>query len=404
MQDTQAKNAKPRAKQYKITDERGLFIIIRPNGNKWWRFRYQFDGKSKEISLGVYPDVGLKAARIKRDVYRELVADGIDPSAKRQAEKLAESDTFEAVGREWLLKKKKPAVVAESYQRIETRLKQDIFPYIGKLPINDISAKQVLTALRRIEKRGAIDTAHRISSYCDHIFRYAVATNRVDNSPVRDLKGALSATKTENFAAITEPSEISELLKTIDSYKGTFITRIALQISPHVFLRPGELRKGEWSEIDFDNSTWTLPAERMKKPRAHIVPLSRQAQSLLEEIHNLTGDGRYIFPSARTPGKSTAQRPMSENAILSALRRMGYPKEVMTGHGFRTLASTNLHEMNFDSDAVEMQLAHIIPGVRGIYNKAKYLDKRKDMMQSWSDYLDGLKSGGEVIAIGKRHG
>lgn len=383
--------AKPKAKQYKVYDERGLFIIIKPNGSKWWRFRYRFNDKDREISMGVYPDVSLKQARVNRDNARTLVADGIDPSAKRQAEKVAGNDTFEAVAREWLSMQ---TWIESSGKRVTRRLEKDIFPWLGKRPIAEITAPDLLVALKRVEKRGAIETAHRILQSCNKIFRYAIATHRADRSPAQDLKDALTPVKQTHFASITEPKAIGELLRALDGYTGGFITRSALKLAPMVFTRPNELRHAEWSEIDLDKAIWRIPGEKMKKGVTHLVPLSKQAIEILEEVQPLTGEGRYVFPSVRS-----TKRPMSENTVTGALRRLGYNGKQMTGHGFRSMASTLLHEQGWLSDAIEAQLAHTKGGVKGVYNYAEHLPLRVEMMQSWSDYLDGLKTGGEVIAI-----
>lgn len=388
---SKVKAAKPKAKQYKVYDERGLFIIIKPTGAKWWRFRYRFNDKDREISMGVYPDVSLKQARINRDDARTLVADGIDPSAKRQAEKVAGNDTFEAVAREWLGMQ---TWIESSGKRVTRRLEKDIFPWLGKRPIAEITAPDLLVALKRVEKRGAIETAHRILQSCNKIFRYAIATHRADRSPAQDLKDALTPVKQAHFASITEPKAIGELLRALDGYTGGFITRTALNLAPLVFTRPNELRHAEWSEINLDEAIWRIPGNKMKKGVTHLVPLSKQAIEILEEIQPLTGDGRYVFPSVRS-----AKRPMSENTVTGALRRMGYTGKQMTGHGFRSMASTLLHEQGWLSDAIEAQLAHTKGGVKGVYNYAEHLPLRTEMMQAWSNYLDGLKAGGEVVAI-----
>ena len=394
LSDNQIKNAKPREKQYKLYDEKGLFIIIRPNKSKWWRFKYRFNNKYREISLGVYGDVSLKQARTKRDNARTLVADGTDPSARRQADKVAGNDTFEAVALEWL---KMQTWFDTNGPRVKRSLEKDIFPWLGKRPIGEITPPELLATIKRVENRGAIETAHRILQTCGKIFRYAIATHRADRSPAQDIKDALKPVKQTHFASITDPKGIGDLLRAIDAYKGGFITRCALKLSPLVFTRPGELRHAEWSEIDLDEAIWRIPGEKMKKGNKHLIPLSRQAIEILEEIQPLTGDGKYVFPCVRSD-----DRPMSENTVIGALRRLGYTGDQMTAHGFRSMASTLLHEQGWLSDAIEAQLAHVTGGVKGVYNYAQHLPLRTEMMQAWADYLDGLKAGGKVVPIGKQ--
>jgi len=391
--------AKPPATgQRKLYDEKGMFLIIRANGSKWWRLRYRFDSKYREISLGVYPDVSLEQARDNRDAARTQVANKIDPSAARKAEKklkvATEKNTFEAVAREWLEARKKPTIIPESLNRITIRLEQDIFPYIGTRLVNEIEPLELLDALNTVVNRGAVETAHRILGYCDEIFRYAIPTGRCTSSPAWGLKAALTVAESRQLAAITEPAKIGELLRRIDGYQGAFTTCIALKFAPLVFCRPGELRHAEWKEIDFDSALWTIPAKKMKKRKDHLVPLSKQAIKLLNKAHKLTGDGRYVFPSIRSK-----ERPMSENTITGALRGLGYSGDEMTAHGFRTMASTRLNEMvshstrklPWDDDCIEMQLAHDVAGTRGIYNRSKYIKGRTTMMQTWANYLDKLR-------------
>lgn len=392
---SQIKNAKPREKQYKLYDEKGLFVIVRPNGALWWRYKYRFAKRQREISMGVYPDVSLKQARDKRDDARGLVADGIDPSAKRQAEKFAGNDTFEAVAREWLARQ---PWTADSVKRITGRFEKHVFPWLGKRPITEITPLDLKVVIKRVEKRGKVDTARRILNTCDRIFCYAVADGRAERSPAQDIKGVIKTVKTQHLSTITDEKEIGALLRAIDGYKGGFVTSCALKLAPLVFTRPGELRRAEWSEIDMDSAVWRIPSEKMKRGITHLVPLSEQAIAILEEIHPLTGDGTYVFPSVRS-----SKRAMSENTITGALRRLGYTGKQMTGHGFRSMASTLLHEQQWMSDAIERQLAHAVGGVKGVYNYAQHLDIRTEMMQSWADYLDGLKAGGEVVPIGKKH-
>lgn len=395
LSDIKIRNAKPGIKPdgtvsdkpYRMSDERGLYIEVSPSGGKYWRFKYRIKGKEKRLSLGVYPDVSLKLARERRDDCRKKVAEGIDPSDLRKAEKLAQAgmESFEFVSREWHSKHK--INWSESHaSRTLTRLENDVFPWLGKENIADITPPQLLEVLRRVENRGALETAHRILQVCGQIFRYAVATGRAERDAAADLKGALPPSKPKHYALVTEPAKVGELMRAIGSYSGSFVTISALKLAPHVFVRPGELRKAEWAEFDLPNAEWRIPPDKMKKRTLHIIPLSRQSLKIIKELEPLTGGGKYLFPSIRT-----TSRPMSENTINGALRRLGYSKDDMTGHGFRSMASTLLNEQGWNSDAIERQLAHMErDGVRAAYNYAQYLPERKKMMQAWSDYLDSL--------------
>ena len=394
-------NAKPKAAPYKLRDGRGLHLLVEPNGSKGWRFEYRRPGTGKRntLSLGVYPEVSLKRAREKREEARTLLADGIDPGAQRKAEESAKAETFEAVAREWF-SRHSSSVVDTHADRILRRFERDIFPYIGNRPIASITPPEILTALRRIENRNAIETAHRALQSCAQVFRYGVATGRIVSDPTRDLRGALAVPTKRRHASIREPAAIGELLRAFEGFKGTPIVAGALKLAPLVFLRPGELRKAEWAEIDLDRATWTIPPSRMKRRKAdkldplsapHIVPLSEQAVAALRELHPLTGRGRYVFPG-RDPKK-----PMSEVAILAALRRLGFDKDTMTGHGFRHMASTRLRELGWPRDVVEAQMVHRVQGVEGVYNMAEYLPERRKMMQAWADYLDTLRSASDKV-------
>ena len=405
--DTAIRSAKPQAKPFKLFDGGGLHLIVTPTGGKWWRWKYRFGGKAKGLSFGVYPDVSLKSAREKRDAARKQVAAGVDPGAARKAEKLAQAgaESFEAIAREWHAKFS-PGWVASHGDRILRRLEIDIFPWLGKRPIAEIKAPELLAVLRRIESRGALETTHRAMQNCGQVFRYAVATGRTERDPTGDLRGALPPPKEKHHASIIEPKRVAELLRAIDSYQGFFATKCALQLAPLVFVRPGELRKAQWPEIDLDKGEWRITAERMKMREQHIVPLSRQAVEILCELEPLTNRSMpsrpnapcYVFPSART-----RERPMSENAILAALRRMGYTKEEMTGHGFRSMASTLLHEQGWNHQVIERQLAHAERNaVSAAYNFAEHLPERRKMMQAWADYLDGLKTSANVIPLFKK--
>jgi integrase len=355
--------------------------------------------RKKPLAFGVYPETGLKEARDKRDEARKQLAQGIDPGKTRKAmkaAKAADAETFEVIAREWH-SKFSPNWTQEHAERILRRFERDIFPWLGKQPIREITAPELLTVLRRIESRGALDTAHRAHQNCGQVFRYAVATGRAERDPCGDLRGALPPVKEKHHASITDTKAIGELLRAIDDYQGSFVTKCALRLAPLVFVRPGELRSAEWAEINFDAAEWRIPAAKMKMRDPHIVPLSRQALAILKELQPLTGHGRYIFPSARTPN---GDRCMSENAVLAALRRMGYGKEEMTGHGFRSMASTLLNEQGWHRDAIERQLAHAERNaVRAAYNYAEHLPERRKMMQAWADYLDGLRKGADVIPI-----
>ena len=404
--DIKVKNAKggitsegkTTTKRYKMGDSRGLYLEVAPNGGKWWRLKYRFDGKEKRLSLGVYPDVSLKEARNRREALRQQIANGIDPAVIRKAEKEIAADTncFETVAREWHTKFSANWTEDHSARTL-TRIQNDAFPWIGKRNINEITAPELLTVLRRVENRGALETAHRINQICGQIFRYAIATGKAERDPAADLKGALPPTRTKHHASIIEPKKVGELIRAINDYSGSFITSTALKLSPLLFVRPGELRQAEWSEIDFDTNEWRIPAEKMKMRVVHIVPLSNQAINILKEIEPLTGLGKYVFPSNRT-----VTRPMSNNTVNASLRRLGYTKEEMTAHGFRSMASTILNEQGWNRDAIERQLAHSEKdGVRAAYNYAQYLPERTKMMQAWADYLDGLANGADIIPINR---
>jgi integrase len=388
------RGSKAKERPYKLFDERGLYMLVTPTGGKLWRFRYRHCGLEKLLALGAYPDVSLKRAREKRDDARRLVADGIDPSAKRQAEKIAQGNTFEAVAREWLsLQEKK--LTEGTIRRERDRLEDFIFPYLGSRPIAQIAPLEVLSALRKIEARGTIETAHRTLSVCSRVLRFAVATGRAERDVTADLRGALAPAVTRNFAAITEPARIGELLRAINGYVGQPATSAALKVAPYVFVRPGELRQAEWSEFDLDAAEWRIPAERMKMREPHIVPLSKQAVEILKQMHSLSGRGRFAFPSLRTTA-----RPISNNTINAALRRLGYAKDEMTGHGFRSMASTCLNEQGWHPDLIELQLAHADRNqVRAVYNRAQRLAERRQMMQAWADYLEQLRVGGNVVPL-----
>ncbi len=387
LSEAKIRASRPKERAYKVFDERGLFLLVTPTGGRLWRFRYRLGGVEKLLTLGAYPDVPLKRAREKREDARKLVADGIDPSAKRQAERATQFETFEAIAKEWLELQRK-SLAAETIEILGTRLKSFLYPYVGSRPIASITAQELLAALRRIEARGKHETAHRVRSLAGRVFRYAVATGRAQHDVAADLKDALAPVKSRNFASVTEPARVGELLRAIEGYTGQPITAMALKLAPLVFVRPGELRGAEWSEFDLEGAEWRIPAARMKMGEQHIVPLSRQAVAILRELHVLTGSGRFVFPSLLS-----AERPMSDNTVNAALRRLGYASDEQTGHGFRSMASTLLNEQGFAPDVIELQLAHQERNkVRAAYNRAQRLDERRKMMQAWADYMDQLKS------------
>jgi integrase len=392
--DIAIKTAKPAAKPMKLFDAGGLFLIVTPAGSKWWRFKYRYQGRAKTLSLGTYPLVSLKDAREKRDELRRQLTQGVDPGVVRKAGKVAQANTFELLTEEWRGKFGR-AWTPKHSERIAARLRANVFPWLGSKPIRDITAPELLAVARRIEARGALEVAYRVLGYCGQIFRYAVATGRAERDPSGDLRGALPPVNSKHYASITDTKAIGALLRAIDGYQGHFVTRCALRLAPLVFVRPGELRAAEWQEFDLDNAEWRIPGSRMKMRTTHIVLLSRQAVAILRELYPLTGRGKYVFPSLRT-----GERPMSENTVNAALRRLGYDKSEMTGHGFRSMASTLLNEQGWHHDAIERQLAHIERNaVRGAYNYAEHLPERRRMVQAWADFLDGLRSGTNVVAF-----
>jgi integrase len=385
---TTIKTCKPKDKAYKLTDGGGLYLLVSPSGGKWWRFDYRFQSKRKTLSMGVYPAVSLKDARDRRDEAKKQLANGIDPAMVRKSQKHQQSqpNTFEAVAREWHAKFK-PGWSDSHANRLLRLLERDIFPWLGSMPVSDVSSPLLLQTIRRIETR-SLDTAHRAMQNCGQVFRYAIATGRQQNDPTHALKGAIPPIRDNHFASITHPEQIGPLLRAIEGYKGEFITQSALRLGPLVFVRPGELRHAEWSEINLEIGEWRIPSEKMKMGQPHIVPLARQSIVLLTDLQPLTGTGQYLFPSVRS-----LDRPLSENTINAALRRLGYTKDEMTGHGFRSMASTLLNEQGWNRDHIERQLAHAERNkIRAAYNYADYLPERRKMMQAWADYLDTLKA------------
>lgn len=397
----QVKSAKPKEKQYTLADGKGLCLLVLPTGGKYWHFRSKVGGKEVRMSFGTYPEISLADARERRDEARRQIASGISPADARKAQKAAraESDlnSFEVVAREWF-QKFSPMWSASNAEKVKARLEKDLFPWIGQRPIAELKAPELLATLRRIEERGAVDTAHRVKQNCGQIFRYAIATGRAERDVSSDLKDALGRTRKKHLAAITDPKDVGPLLRAIDDFKGSFVVRSALRLAPLVFVRPGELRQAEWAEFDLEKAEWSIPAQRMKMKESHLVPLSRQAISILKELHPLTGNSKYLFPSIRTN-----IRPMSDNTINAALRRIGYTSSEMTGHGFRAMARTILDEvLGFRPDFIEHQLAHAVRDPNGrAYNRTAHLEERRRMMQHWADYLDGLKVGAKVLPFKK---
>lgn len=392
--DTAIRKAKPGEKDYKMHDEKGLYVLVRTSGGKWWRFDYRFGGKRKTLSMGTYPDVSLAAARDRRDEARKLLSSEVDPSQNRKARKLAGQEaalnTFEAVAREWF-GTFSPSWAKSHADKVIARLENDLFPWLGSKPISEITAPDILSCLRRIEARGAIETAHRAKQNCGQVFRYAISTGRAKHDVSADLSDALPPAKRGHFAAITDPERVGELLRAMDAVSAGFVVKCALRLAPLVFVRPGELRTAKWSDFDLDAAEWRYTVTKTKT--AHSVPLATQAVAILRELHPLTGGGCFVFPGARDKAS-----PMSSGAIGVALRRAGYnTRTEQTGHGFRAMARTILHEeLGFDRDVIEHQLAHRVPDALGpAYNRTKFLKQRKEMMQQWADYLDKLKNDGE---------
>ena len=390
--NTAIQNAKPSEKSYKIYDTDGLFMQVTPAGGKWWRFKYRFEGKEKLLSLGTYPEVSLKQARDKRDDARKLIAnDQIDPSDNRQKikaeKKLSSANSFELVAREWWATHMRNK--AESHKdKVIRRFELYLFPWIGDAPIADITAPQLLQVVKRIENLNKLETAHRALQTAGQVFRYAVQTGRAIRDVTYDLKGALPATTTKHMAAFTDPKDISELLRAIDGFNGTVTVQCALKLSPLVFVRPSELRQAKWNDIDLEAGEWRYVVSKTKTD--HLVPLSKQAIEILREMQPLSGHREYVFPGGHSP-----LRPMSEAAVNAALKRMGYDTQTqITGHGFRAMARTILHErLNIDPHIIEHQLAHSVPDTLGsAYNRTRFIEQRKTMMQQWADYLDQLKN------------
>jgi len=400
LSDIQVRTAKPQTKPYKLADGGGLYLLVTPSGGRLWRLDYRFEKKRKTLYLKSYSDITLADARKARDDARKLIANGIDPNEIKKTQKnieQAQSETFQLIAIEWHTTFKSKWTEKHS-ERLLTRLEQDIFPFLGDIPIKEIKAPALLEVLRRVEIR-SIEQAHKLRGTCNQIFQYAIASGRVESNPAAGLQGILRPIKHKHMAAPTEPKEVAQLLRAIDAFTGSFVVKCALQLAPMVFVRPGELRKAEWSEIDFDKAEWSIPAHKMKMREPHLVPLSTQAIEVFKKIHPLTGSGQYVFPSRNSPLK-----PMSDNTINASLRRLGFDKDEITGHGFRAMARTMIHEiLHFEPDAIEAQLAHAVPDRLGrAYNRTQHLAERQKMMQEWTDYLDGLKENmAKVIPISR---
>jgi integrase len=403
--DVAIKNAKYREKPYKLGDTGGLFLLVQPSGGKLWRLKYRVDGREKKLGIGIYPDVSLADARKRRDDARELIAAGKDPSREKQRDKVRNraqaENTFTAIATEYCNKRKRDgdkAWAVATATRSEYLLSL-LDRSIGKMAINEIEPPDVLAAIRKIEGKGNLESARRTLQLASAVFRYAVATARLASDPTRDLRGALTAPTVTHYGAITDAKRVGELLRAIDGYDGQGLTKMALQLAPHVFVRPGELRHAEWGDIDLDGALWVIPAEKMKMRKAHHVPLSRQTLAVLSEVRAVTGPSGYVFPSMRT-----RSRPMSENTINAALRRLGYASDEMTAHGFRAMASTLLNESGkWHPDAIERALAHgDRDKVRAAYHRGQHWKERVEMAQWWSDYLDQLRKGADIVQFPER--
>lgn len=406
--ETRVRNLKAPASGFvRFADGAGLYLECHASGGRWWRFRYRFEEKQKSLSVGVYPDTSIKDARERRDAARKLLAAGVDPGAARRAEKdsrqQAATGSFEAVAREWIAQVHRAKVSEGHSARTLIRLEQDVFPWLGKIPVQDIKPADLLKTLRRIEARGAVETAHRAKQACGQIFRYAIATGRAELDPSAPLREALRPVQEVHMAAITDPARVGELMRAIDGYKGQPVTRAALQLAALTFVRPGELRQARWDELDLDAAEWKIAAARMKRSLTgkangadHLVPLSRQAVVILRDLHPLTGHRDLVFPGTRGEG-----RPLSDATVGAALRRLGFPQDEMSGHGFRAMARTMLAErLGVDDKVIEAQLGHNVKDPLGrAYNRTQFAAQRVEMMQAWASYLDRLRAGAEVVQI-----
>lgn len=402
--DVALRKAKPQDKPFKIAAGNGLYLLVNPTGSKLWRWKYRVAGREKLLALGAYPTITLLDARQRCEESRRLLALGQDPGELRKSHKVSlaradalASETFERVASDWMAARDAKGDTAETTAAKDRwRLESYLFPYLGQRPITEITALELRDVLKKAEDAGKRETASRAKINAGQVFRWAVLEGRTHSDITASLRGLFTTPKPTHRATITDPKKIGELLRAIDGFSGQFVTLVALKVAPLVFVRPGELRKAAWSEFDLDQAMWRIPGERMKMKAAHLVPLSTQAVDVLSELRKLTGQGHFVFPGVRT-----ASRPMSENTVNAALRRLGYASDEMSGHGFRSMAATRLNEMGWNADAIERQLAHAESNkVREAYtHAAQYLDERKRMMQAWADYLDGLRAGAHVVAF-----
>ena len=391
-------SAKPKTKSYKLADGEGLYIEVMPNGAKYWRLKYRIAGKEKRLAFGVYPAVRPTEARDKAKEARDLMRAGTDPGEAKKARKrqaiIASTNTFGVVAREWM-ESRKNQVAPGQYEKTLSRMENDVLPWLDSRPVSEIDAPEILVLLRRVDGRGARYTAHRVRSEISRVFRYAIATGRAKGDPAKDLIGAIPPAVEKHFASITEPAKVAEMLRSFEGFSGTFPVLCALKLAPMLFVRPGELRKAEWGHFDLEKAEWRYRVTKTSVD--HLVPLASQAVAILRELHALTGKGLYVFPGART-----ATRPMSDAAINAALRRLGYDTRTeITGHGFRAMARTILHEeLHQKPEVIEHQLAHAVSDALGTaYNRTKFLKERIAMMQIWADYLDKIKAGADVITL-----
>ena len=398
--DSALKALKPRAKAFKVSDEKGLYVHVTPAGSKLWKFKFRNKvGAEKKLSLGAYPDLSLKEARELRDAARNRLANGIDPAEQKQrdkrAAKISAANSFEVVAKAYITKNRRDGLAEATVRKREWFL-DIVRKRLGARPIAEIEPYEILDAVRPFEASRNDEKAHRTLQFIGQVFRYAVANQIAKSDPTRDLRGALSSRKPKHHAAILEPVKVGELMRALEGYEGQPFTQFALRLSPYVFVRPGELRRAEWSEIDLEGAVWRIPAAKMKGRQEHAVPLASQSLAILREAQEFTGDGQFVFPSIRSP-----RNPMSENTINAALRRLGFGKDDMTAHGFRATASTLLNESGkWSPDAIERALAHKGKDqIRAAYHRGTHWEERVEMAQWWADYLDRLRDGGEVITL-----
>jgi integrase len=385
--EVQIRQLKPKNKRYMVRDDNGLYLEVMTSGNKHWRYRYYDGGKEVKLALGEYPYLGLKDAREKRDDLKKGKAHGVDPKA---ALRPPEALTFRKAALEWHEKNVLGIMTKAHQNSVRTRIECYLLPYIGDIPVNEVTAAKILAALRLVEARGLTATVHTLHQICGRIFRYAIASGYAERNPAADLDGALVPRVIKHNASLTDPVKIKDLLRAMDAFPGSHVVKNALWFSAYVFQRPGEIRQAEWAEVNFEAREWRIPAPKMKMRRQHIVPLSNQAYAILEHMKAFTGHGKYIFPSMRAI--SSGNVPMSSSTISTALCRLGFGKDEMSPHGFRSMASTILHERGWHSDAIERQLSHVERNaVKAAYNYAEYMPERREMMQAWADWLDGLR-------------